>query len=377
MSRNRLLAWALCVWTAALAVGWLLAYIRHSDDMLPLGPAELLTMAVGGFLLSKGSGGLIGVVMMIGGSAGLIYDLGTVYASVSMERPDALPAEHLAAWLGMWTGSLAFIAIPALLVLYPEGSFRGRRVWWALVFAVVASAVLVGAGLMWTAPTSVLISLGSGGDPPGYPAYELVNVGFLSWMLFIPAALTLAHRWRRGSRVERLQIGWLLAAALVVPPAAIIASRLGVDGRVLLMVAPCAVPVAIGIAITRYRLYDLGRIVSRTLAYTLVVVLLGAVFALGVVAIPNLVLGAGGTAPPLVVAASTLAVAALFNPLRKRVLAWVDRRFNRAHYDAERVMDEFGQSLSNQSDPDSAVAGWVDVVSDTMEPAAIGVWVRE
>jgi hypothetical protein len=135
-------------------------------------------------------------------------------------------------------------------------------------------------------------------------------------------------------------------------------------------------PIAIVLSIIRYRLYEIDRIVSRTLAYLLVVVVLGSLFALGVVAIPNLVIGTG-SAPPLVVAGSTLAVAALFNPMRRRALRWVDRRFNRSRYDAERVMSEFAQTLRDQVGSNGLVDGWVGVVSETMQPSGIGVWVRD
>lgn len=124
----------------------------------------------------------------------------------------------------------------------------------------------------------------------------------------------------------------------------------------------------------RYRLYDIDRIISRTLSYALVVGLLGLIFAAGVVLAPSAVPGFEDSA--LVVAASTLVVAALFNPLRLRIQESVDLRFNRSRFDAERVMDGFVSSLRDQVDPDSVLGGWVDVVSETMQPAEVSVWVR-
>ncbi len=130
-----------------------------------------------------------------------------------------------------------------------------------------------------------------------------------------------------------------------------------------------AIPISIGVAVTRYRLYEIDRILSRGLAYGLVVVLLGSVFAVGVVAVPNLVIGTG-SAPALAVATSTLIVAALFNPVRKRALAWVDRRFNRSRYDAEQVMSAFSDTLRNRIETEDLVGGWVDVVSS--DDGAVG-----
>ena len=131
------------------------------------------------------------------------------------------------------------------------------------------------------------------------------------------------------------------------------------------------IAIGVGLAIARYRLFDVDRFVARTVTYSLVVGLL-----VGAVA---LAAGLVGTMfdSPLVVAATTLGVAAVFNPLRRRVQAVVDRRFNRSRYDAERVMDEFAGTLRARTDPVGVVDGWMGVISETMQPAAIGVWTRD
>jgi hypothetical protein len=132
------------------------------------------------------------------------------------------------------------------------------------------------------------------------------------------------------------------------------------------------VPFSVGFSVARYRLYDIDRIISRTVSYALVAGFLGLVFF-------GLVTAVGAVSPgesPLAVAASTLAVAALFNPVRKRVQGWVDRRFNRSRYDAEKVMEGFAGSLQDRVDPDGVVDGWVAVVEETMQPSSVGVWVR-
>ncbi len=133
------------------------------------------------------------------------------------------------------------------------------------------------------------------------------------------------------------------------------------------------VPVSIGIAVTRYRLYEVDRILSRTVSYVVVVGLLAAVF-FGVVTATSTLLD---TSDDLVIAASTLAVAALFNPLRKRVQRGVDHRFNRSRFDAQMVMDRFAGSLRDRVDSEEVVDGWVGVVAVTMQPASVSVWVRQ
>jgi hypothetical protein len=132
-----------------------------------------------------------------------------------------------------------------------------------------------------------------------------------------------------------------------------------------------AIPLSVFLAITRYRLYDIDRVISRTITYALVVGLLAA----GVAGLATLI----GTRfrEPWVVAATTLAVAAVFNPLRRRIQVWIDRRFNRSRFDAQKVMDGFAGSLRDEVQLQAVVEGWVGVVEETMQPAALGVWVRE
>jgi hypothetical protein len=125
-------------------------------------------------------------------------------------------------------------------------------------------------------------------------------------------------------------------------------------------------------AITRHRLYEIDRLISRTVSYTIVIGLLAVLYVAGLTGLTTLL----DTDSQLAVAGSTLAVAALFNPLRRRVQATVDHRFNRSRYDAERVMDGFTWSLRDEVDPDRVVAGWMSVVNETMKPIASGVWVR-
>ena len=138
-------------------------------------------------------------------------------------------------------------------------------------------------------------------------------------------------------------------------------------------VSLASIPIAITIAVLRHRLYDIDRLVSRTVSYAVVVGLLAAVF-FGIIALLTSLLE---TQSDVTVAASTLSVFALFNPLRKRVQNGVDRRFNRSRYDSGRVMDGFAASLKDRVNSDEVVAGWVGVVNQTMEPSTIGVWLRD
>jgi hypothetical protein len=177
--------------------------------------------------------------------------------------------------------------------------------------------------------------------------------------------------------VERQQLRWVaLAATLMVLAVPIVLAPVALGIPVLAEWAPpvwvVVLPVAVGAAVLRYRLYDLDRIVSRTLGYGLLTLLLGGGYALVVLGLGQLL----GRESPLVVAAATLAVAALFQPARRRVQAVVDRRFNRRRHDAARIVEGFGDRLRDQVDLDTLTADLLAVVDQTMQPTRASLWLR-
>jgi hypothetical protein len=191
--------------------------------------------------------------------------------------------------------------------------------------------------------------------------------------------VSLLLRFPRAQGLERLQLRWLaLGAALAALTFAIAMTDLVVeetDGwifRTGIGISVTVLPLATGAAILRYRLYDIDRIVSRTLAYALLTVLLGLGYAAVVLGLGRLL----GRESPLVVAAATLAVAALFQPLRRRVQAVVDRRFNRRRHDATRIIEGFGTRLRDQVDLDTLTAELLAVVDQTMQPTQTSLWLR-
>jgi uncharacterized membrane protein YdcZ (DUF606 family) len=185
-------------------------------------------------------------------------------------------------------------------------------------------------------------------------------------------------RFRRSGTVERHQIKWLLFAVglfgvIYIYSAIFTSFTEGGVNDILLTTSLIGIPVAIAIAVLRYRLFDIDRVVSRTVGYAIVVGVLGLVYAAGAIWLPSLLSGDS----PIFVALATLAAAALFNPVRRNVLNAVDRRFYRARYDAEKVVDSFKAQLRDQTDLELLAQDWVTVVSETMHPAMVGVWVRE
>ena len=189
-------------------------------------------------------------------------------------------------------------------------------------------------------------------------------------VLGIPATVGLVVRFVKSSGVERLQLKWIAYAYVTLALVITISEVMNLDVDALAWPVALMIPGAVVVAILRYRLYEIDRLISRTVTYAVVVGLLA-----GVVALVATVIGTLFESP-LVVAATTLLVAALFNPLRRRVQRLVERRFNRSRYDAERVLEGFAGSLRDHVDSDGIVARWVEVVSDTMHPSGVGVWVK-
>ena len=274
----------------------------------------------------------------------------------------------------MWAPAIAFgVTLPALLL--PDGRLRSRR-WRVVVVAVVAGITMfLGAGLLagTTSGTPVPVGnpLGLAGAPLAVAtaiAYTGLGLHFAS----LPAALVcLVLRFRSSRGVERQQLRWVVAGAgaavvlLLLPLSELLGSWK--DG-----VAVLCVPVSVGVAVLRYRLWDLDRLVSRTVTYALVTALLAVPYVLFLPAATRLAGGSGS----LAVAAATLAAAALFQPLRRRVQDLVDRRFNRRRYDAARTVDRFAVRLRDQIDLDALRAELLAVVDQTVQPTQASLWLR-
>jgi hypothetical protein len=203
----------------------------------------------------------------------------------------------------------------------------------------------------------------------------LWSVGLI--VMTLGGVLALVMRFRRSARVERQQIKWMLIAVsffgvVYVTNAALSGFSVGGLADTLLGLSVNLLAVAIAFGVLKYRLFDIDRFISRTVGYVLVVGLLAAVYITLAVWLPSTL--AGDSA--IFVAGATLAVAALFNPVRRAVLRGVDRRFYRSRYNMERLVEEFGGRLQNQTDVGGLRADWIGVVSETLQPSSIGVWVR-
>jgi hypothetical protein len=300
-------------------------------------------------------------------------------------RPGSVPGGLLASWFGVWAWAAGLgLLVTFAPLLFPDGrppSPGWRPLAWlsAVPIAIFCGPVAVAA---WPLRGPALLDpAGEGLSLP--PAVEaLAAVGFpLMLACGIACMLSLVVRFRRSRGVERQQLKWFVYAAAVtfagvlVTEVAPIPEGSALDG--LVVVASLAliptVPAAAGVAILRYRLYEIDRIVNRTLVYGALTVLLAGVYAAGALGLPRL-LGLGDS--QLLVAAATLAVAALFGPARRRVQGLVDRRFNRSRYDATRTIEAFSTRLRDQVDLDTLSAELLAVVDHTVQPTHTSLWLR-
>jgi hypothetical protein len=295
-------------------------------------------------------------------------------------RPGAVPAARWVAIYSPATTIVGLVCLGFILLLTPTGSPPSPRWrWWAWVAA--AGAVLFVAAvtfgpLLIPPYQSVVKPLAFPWLRPAMAVVTVAAFGITIGSLPVGAA-SLVVRFRHARGVERLQLRWLALAAAVIGVLAavvLVGFAVGATAVPLLAAGICMaiLPLATGAAILRYRLYDLDRIISRTLAYGLLTVLLGGGYA-------GVVLGLGqllGRSSSLAVAVATLAVAAVFQPARRRVQQLADRRFNRRRYDAAETIQWFSARLRQQVDLDTLAAELLGVVEQTMQPTSVSLWLR-
>jgi hypothetical protein len=309
---------------------------------------------------------------------------GVIFSYVTyglLARPGALPAAATLARYYPATGAAALALLSLVLLLTPTGSLPSARWrWWAVITAVTPVAlVLVVAVVPGRLDPQLLLASSPFSDRAlGGVLLVATRVALTVTSLAVAvAAGSLVLRFRRAQGVERQQLRWVaLAAAVMVLAVPIVLVPVALESPILVDWASAVwvvvLPVAVGAAVLRYRLYDLDRIISRTLAYGLLTLLLAGGY--GVVA-----LGLGqllGQDSSLAVAGATLAVAAAFQPLRRRIQAAVDRRFNRGRFDAARTIEVFSTRLRDQVELDTLTAEVLGVVDQTMQPTRASLWLR-
>jgi hypothetical protein len=419
------LAWSLCaVCVVLIALGLLLDFVTD-EPVSPDVPAEILAgpalavlsavqslayLTVGALIASRLPTNPIGWIFC---GVGLLFEtrrLTTAYANYALLENPAFPGGEYVAWFSTWVGDVGLALVGVfLMLLFPEGRLLSRR-WRIVVWAALCGSVLL-ALVSAFSPEPLRGTLYYVDNPFGvvgviggrFTTYELFAASRVLGMALLAtstlaALISLIVRLHRARGDERQQIKWFLLAAV---PAAVCVSLVLIQNMVYnytteflgnsvyllpwplligaLYVAVSAllvVPVFAYIAILKYRLYDIDVIINRTLVYGSLTATLVALYIGGIAVLQRVFVFLTGQRSTLAVVASTLLIAALFNPLRRRIQSFIDRRFYRKKYDTRKTLEAFSATLRDETDLEALRENLVGVVRETMQPGHVSLWLR-
>jgi len=342
---------------------------------------------VGAVVASRRSENPIGWIMCAMGLLFASSGLGDSYAVYALNGgSEQMPGAVFAAWVSTTITTTAILAFPLLLILFPDGRPPSRRWWpvvWLVVFVLVAeitSSALLTERFVGYGDISNPFHIAAL-DPLGdaYTTYAQTSLSILA--LLLPTVGSVMRFWRsRG--IERQQLKWFVSAGALAAFGGVLIS-FGGQSQILVTIyfvfttaALCAIPISMGVAILRYRLYDIDVIINRTLVYGSLTATLALVYVGSVVSLQALLRVLTGQDSTLAIVASTLVIAALFTPLRRRVQTLVDRRFYRRKYDAVKTLAAFNSRLREETDLDALSNDLVGVASATMQPEHASLWLR-
>jgi hypothetical protein len=385
------LAWSACALSLALTAltGLLIVLLLRSNTSIYYYWLETSMVAlgystVGAIVASRLPESPIGWLFC---AIGLIFGLShfsAEYAAYDLLAPSrSLPAGEAFAWLTSWVWVFGLALIVYLDLLFPNGRLPSVRWRW---FAWFTAIVLLPAAIL-TALSPGLILSSTLQNPLGIEGLPNASKEIEAFMyaLVVVGASSMLARLRHAGRIERQQIKWFAYATAVAISGVILKNTVytavGLTwvwwvGLVLTTVGVVSSPVAMGIAIFRYRLYQIDIIINRTLVYGSLTAVLASVYLGGVVLLQYAFRALSGEGSQLAVVASTLIIAALFIPLRRRIQSFIDRRFYRRKYDARKTLEAFSAQLRNQTDLEALSDDLVGVVRETMQPAHVSLWLR-
>jgi hypothetical protein len=393
------LAWSLVTLSVVLLVGGIslarmtmsiVPDLPHDSEGEPVSVvvtlATVLTFSVvGAIIASRQPRNAIGWIFCCIGLVVGLNSLSGGYTEYRLARgssPGSLAGT--AAWFSSWSWTLwVYVPTSFLLLLFPDGrlpSPRWRPVAWCAALGVIGfvAGSALEAGPLEDFPQIV--------NPYGVdsPILEAVGVtgAILASASMLASAISLIVRTRRAGRAQRQQIKWLAYGGAVVVGAVfvggVISVWIGEVGFALTSIGLLGVPIFTGVAITRYRLYEIDIVINRTLVYGALTAALVAVYFGGVATLQALFRALSGQEqqPQLAIVVSTLAIAALFDPLRRRIQSFIDRRFYRRKYDAQKTLEAFSVKLRDETDLEALSGDLEGVVRETMQPAHVSLWLR-
>ncbi len=389
------LAWALCVLSLALTALSLLLLalnLSHPDAHLFNYWLENTVLAIsfsiiGAIIASRLPANPLGWLYCAAACIIAVAYLSAEYAIYALlARPDSLPAGEALAWLASWTWIPSIGCIVLSLLLFPNGELPSSRWRWLAWLSVLVTI----AGAVWVALSpGAIVNLGSIRNPLGIedlPSGNKPVQTIMPALLFVAAVSTLGLRLRRTRGIERQQIKWPAFTAVVAAGGSVlydtaISEAIGLRwlewaGYVVVIAAIVSFPISIGIAIVRYRLYEIDTVINRTLVYGVLTAILAAVYFGAVVLLQRVFVLLTGEQSTLAVVASTLLIAALFTPLRHRIQSFIDRRFYRRKYDARKTLEALSATLREETNLEALNSELVGVVRETMQPAHVSLWLR-
>jgi len=390
------LAWALCALSLALTALSLLLFILNFsypnthlyEPWLDNTLSAVFYPSVGAIVASRRPENPVGWLLCLYGLAISISYFCAEYAIYALlAEPNSLPAAEVLVWIVSWMLSI-IVGLPAFLyLLFPTGRLPSRR--WRWVAWLIAALVLAGVITSAFYSGALMGVLGPIRNPLGIEGLTGVYKAllyFISPVALSAVVLSVVMRLRRAAGVERQQIKWfayaaaasVMATSLAYLVPGVIDTPLWFErmGFALNIAFIPAIPIAIGIAILRYRLYDIDLIINRTLVYGALSATLVALYFGGIVMLQRVFVLLTGQQSTLAVVASTLLIAALFTPLRQLTQGFIDSRFYRSKYDARRTLEAFSAQLRNETDLEVLSDDLVGVVRETMQPAHVSLWLR-
>src|SRR5215217_1049514 len=391
------LAWALCVLSLALTALSLLLFILNLsypnthlyEPWLDNTLTAISYAPVGALIASRHPENPVGWLLCLSGFVISLSYFSAEYAIYALlAQPDSLPAGEAMAWVFSWMLPLVIGYSTLSYLLFPTGRLPSRRWRWAVWLSVAFIVVGVLLGAFSSGP---LTDLGPIQNPLGIVGLADISSAILYTtfsVLLVAVISSVFVRLRRAGGVEHQQIKWfayaVAANAIAVVVAYVIPGLIETPlwfervGFALNNIVIPAIPIAIGIAILRYRLYDIDLLINRTLVYGSLTLMLALVYFGGVTATQAVFTALTGQEqqPQLAIVISTLVIAALFTPLRRRIQSFIDRRFYRRKYDAAKTLESFSAKLRDETDLNALNDDLVGVVRETMQPAHVSLWLR-
>jgi hypothetical protein len=393
------LAWSMCALSLVLtALSLLLLALNLSHPNAHVfdywGEFTVVAIAgatVGAVIASRRPENPIGWIFCIGGGlAGSVQHFGAQYATYTLlAQPGSLPGSEALAWLSSWIWILSVGLFVFLCLLFPNGRLPSSRWRWVAWFST--TVVLAGAIGVAFQPGPI-DGLGPIRNPLGHEGIVLFNrvsnyflVQALLGAAGLVSAASLFVRLHHSEGEERQQLKWFVYAATFLASGVVLAYTISriVDipwlqwvGVMLVIVGATGIPIAVGIGILKHQLFEIDLIINRTLVYGSLTGLLALFYFSSVTALQYLFSFLTGQGNTLAIVASTLAIAALFNPLRRRIQGFIDRRFYRRKYDARKTLEAFGSKLRDETDLEKLCEDLGEVVDETMQPSHISLWLR-